>query len=76
MYTLNFAKKALSKIDSKRFWLNPNELVVCSHPKIDEVRKENKDDVYLELDGRRKISPEFEENDGVNCRKSKFYEDM
>ena len=57
-------------MDRERFWLNPNESVGYGHPKINQVRKEDKDDVYLELDKKRKISHDFHENDRVKYIKS------
>ena len=72
LYTLNVDKKALSKMDCKRFWLNPNESVGYGHPKINQVRKENNDEVYLGLDKKRIIANDFHENDLVNSKKFKF----
>ena len=59
-------------MDRKRFWLNSNESVGYSHPKINQVRNEDNDDLYLELDRKRKIINDSDENDWVNSKKSKF----
>ena len=59
-------------MDCKLFWLNRNESTGYGHPKINQVRKEDKDEVYLELDKTRKISSDFNQNDRINCKKSKF----
>ena len=56
LYTLNVAKKALSKMDRKRTGLNANESVCYGHPNINKSRKEDNDDAYLELDKNRKKS--------------------
>ena len=46
---LNVVKKALSKIDRKHFWLNPNESVAYGHSKINQLRIQNNDGVNLKL---------------------------
>ena len=59
-------------MDRKRFWLDRNESTGYGHPKINQVRKEDNDEGYLELDKKRKISSNFNQNDRINCKKSKF----
>ena len=72
LYIVIVVKKALSKMDRKRFWLNPNESVAYGHPKINQLRNQDNDDVNENLDKKRKISYESHENDHVISKKSKF----
>ena len=72
LYTLTVVKKALSKMDRKRIWLNANKSVGYGHPKTNQFPKEDNDDVYLELDKKCKNCHVFDQNDWVKCKKSKF----
>ena len=70
LYTLTVVKKALSKMDRKRIWLNANESVGYGHPNVNQFPKDS-DDSYLEPDKKRTISQDFDQNDWVKCKMSK-----
>ena len=60
-------------MNRKRFWLKPNESVGYGHLKVNQVHIEDNDDVYSELDKKRKTSHDFDGNHRISyCRKSKF----
>ena len=59
-------------MDRKRFWLNPNESVGYGHPKINQLRNEDNDGVYLNVDKKFKINCDIDENDYVISKKSKL----
>jgi len=59
-------------MDRKRFWLCPNRSVGYGHPVTNQFRGEDSVEVYLNLDKKRKISRNREENYLINCKKSKF----
>ena len=50
LYTAIVVKKAPSKRDRKRFWLNPNESAAYGHPKIDQLRDHDIYGVNVNLD--------------------------
>ena len=72
LYTVNVVKKALSKMDSKRFWLNSIQSVGYGHPKINQLRNQDNHGVDVNLDKKRKISYDTHENDHVISKKSKL----
>ena len=70
--TVIVVRKALSKMDRKRFWLNPNESAAYGHPKINQLRNQENDGVNVKLDKKRKISYVSDENYYVISKNSKF----
>ena len=59
-------------MDSKRFCLNPNQSVAYGHPKINQLRIRDNDDVNVNLDKKRKFSYNRHENRHFISKKSKF----
>ena len=56
LYTVNFVKKALSKMVSKRFRLYSIHSVGYGHPKIIQLRNQDNHGINVNLDKKRKIS--------------------